>query len=54
MVYNAAADTYQPFMMPKFLYDRYKPDPFTFPHNLMFVVVTVGWSDQADDVHSRW
>ena len=39
-----AADTYQPFMMPKFLSDSFKPDPVTFPHNRMFVVVFVGWS----------
>jgi hypothetical protein len=42
--YDAAADTHQPFMTLKFLYDRYKPDPITFPHNLVFVVVFVGWS----------
>ena len=43
-VYDTAAGTYQPFMTPKFIYDRYKPDPFTFPHNQVFVVVNVGWS----------
>jgi len=43
-VYDTAAGTYQPFMTPKFLYDRYKPDPVIFPHNLVFVVVCVGWS----------
>ena len=44
MIYDTAAGTYQPFMTPKFLYDRYKPDPFTFPHNRVFVAVNVGWS----------
>jgi hypothetical protein len=40
-VHDSAAGTYRPFIMtPKFLYDRYKPDPVTFPHNLLFVVVT--------------
>jgi hypothetical protein len=43
-VYDAAADNYQPFMTPKFLYDSFKPDPVTFPHNLMFVAVFVLWS----------
>jgi hypothetical protein len=42
--YDTAAGTRQPFMTPKFLYDRYKPDPVTFPHNDVFVVVMVGWS----------
>jgi hypothetical protein len=43
-VYDSAADNYQPFMMPKILYDLCKPDPVTFPHNLLFVLLTVGWS----------
>jgi hypothetical protein len=35
-VCDNAAGTYQPFIMtPKFWYDRYKPDPVTFPHNLL-------------------
>ena len=43
-IYDTAADNYQPFMTPKFLYDSFKPDPITFPHNQMFVAVFVGWS----------
>jgi hypothetical protein len=45
-VYASAAGTYRPFpnLMLKFLYDRYNPDPFTFPYNRVFVVVSVGWS----------
>jgi hypothetical protein len=43
-VYDSAAGTYQPFMTPKFLYDRYKPNPVTFPYNPVFVAVSVGWS----------
>lgn len=46
-VYDSAAGTYQPFMVPKFLSDSFKPDPVTFPHNRMFVVVFVGWSLSA-------
>jgi hypothetical protein len=37
------AGRYTPFLLPKVLYDRYKPDPFTFLHTKVFVIVTVGW-----------
>lgn len=43
-IYDSAAGTYQPFMTPSSLYDRYKPDPVTFPHNTVFVFMMVGWS----------
>jgi hypothetical protein len=43
-VYDSAADSYQPFMMPKLLYERFKPDPVIFPYNRVFVVTIVGWS----------
>jgi hypothetical protein len=43
-VYDAAADTYEPFMMPKFMYDYHKPDPVTFPHNSVMVAVFLLWS----------
>jgi len=46
-VYDSAAGTdYGPFpnALPKKLYDHYRPDPVTFPHNHVFVVVNVGWS----------
>jgi hypothetical protein len=42
-IYDAAAGRYTPFLLPKVLYDRYKPDPFIFPHNQVFVIVVVGW-----------
>ena len=44
MVFDSAADDYQPFMTPKFIYDQYKPNPITFPHNAVFVAVCIGWS----------
>jgi hypothetical protein len=45
-VYDNAAGTYRGFpnLMPKVLYDRYNPDPFTFPYNPVFVVVIAVWS----------
>jgi hypothetical protein len=45
-IYDNAAGTYRPYpnLMPQVLYDRYNPDPFTFPYNRVFVVVNVGWS----------
>jgi hypothetical protein len=43
-IYDSAASSYKPFMTPKFLFDRYKPDPVTFPFNRVSVVTVVGWS----------
>jgi hypothetical protein len=44
-VYDQAAG-YRPYpdLTPKTLYDRYNPDPLTFPYNRVFVIVAVGWS----------
>lgn len=45
-IYDSAKPTYYgpfPNALPKTLYERYRPDPVSFPHNLVFVVVNVGW-----------
>ena len=45
-IYDQAAGTYRPYLilMPKSFYDRYNPDPLTFPYNRVFVIMVIGWS----------
>jgi hypothetical protein len=43
-IYDAAAGTYTPFPFSESWYHRNKPDPFTFPYNQMFVMISFGSS----------